>query len=267
MYLAAAFILGAIVGSFLNVCAIRVPVAESIVSPRSHCRSCKKPIRWYDNIPCVSYFLLAGHCRDCHARISPQYAFVEFVTGFLFMLFYGTFGISVRGVVYLAVSLALFTGSLIDLKHRIIPDSITLTGIVAGLVLSAIFPSLQEQSTWKSGLFQSFLGMIAGGGFLYVTATLVEFFAKKEAMGGGDVKLLAMIGAFLGWQGAFWTIFVSSVSGSIIGLFYRLVKGEETLAYGPHIAFAAFLYFFVGHDVVQRYVNSIVFLINGFRTA
>lgn len=249
------FALGTAIGSFLNVCIFRMPENQSIVFPGSRCRVCAKPIRWFDNIPCVSFFILKGRCRDCGAKISAQYVLVEILTGCLFVIFYGSFGPSLKGVLYLALSLALLVESAIDFRHEIIPDSITLPGTALGLALSAVFPALHGQTDWGHGLLQSLIGVAAGGGFLVIAAVAAEFLLKKEAMGGGDVKLMAMIGSLLGWKGALWTIFVSSVVGSVVGIYLRLRKGQERIPYGPYLGLAAFLYIFFGPAVIGGYLR------------
>lgn len=258
----AAFIFGTIVGSFLNVCIIRLPLEESIAFPASHCRLCKAPIAWYDNIPLVSFLVLRGRCRACSQKISSQYFWVELVTGCLFILFYVRFGLTVTGIVYLIFSLSLLVGSLIDLKYRILPDEITCVGTGLALILSGCFPVLHHAASWNEGVVRSFIGLLFGGGFIYFSAKLVEIFVKKEAMGGGDIKLMALVGALLGVSGALWTIFVSSLTGSLIGMYYRLRKGEETLAYGPHLAFAAFLYVLVGPTVIRAYMSFLTLVPN-----
>lgn len=255
----AAFVLGAMVGSFLNVCIMRLPKEESIVFPGSHCTSCGHAIAWFDNIPIASFFLLRGRCRHCASGISWQYAAVEFMTACLFVLFYGTFGLSVKGAAYLLLTLALLVQSAIDFRHKIIPDEITLPGILIGLILSAVFPALQRETVVWKGLAQSLLGVLLGGGFLYAVGALAEKLLKKEAMGGGDVKLLAMIGAFLGWKAVCWTIFVSSLGGSVVGGIQRLRGGEEQIPYGPYLGIAAFLYLFFGEPMIAWYARSLGF--------
>lgn len=253
------FLFGLIVGSFLNVCILRLPKDESLLFPGSHCVSCNQAIAWQDNIPVVSFLALKGRCRRCGSRISRQYAVVEILTAFIFVFFYAWFGLSVKGAVYLVFTLAILVESAIDWRHKIIPDVITLPGIAAGLVLSALFPSLQGETVFWKGLLQSFLGLIVGGGFLYLLGTVAEWVLKKEAMGGGDVKLLAMIGALLGVQAVFWTIFVSSLVGSLVGIIQRLRGGEERIPYGPYLGLGAVLYIFIGEVCVAWYWNALGF--------
>ena len=251
--MAFAFALGSMVGSFLNVCILRLPKNESILFPPSHCMKCRAAIAWYDNVPVLSFCILGARCRHCRAPISWQYPIVEMLTGFLFVLFYRQFGLGPKGVLYLYLSLALLVQSVIDLRTRIIPDSITIPAMVVGLVASAAFPEIHDRSTHMAGFWESLKGLLLGGGFLYAAGTLAEFLLKKEAMGGGDVKLLAAIGAAIGWRGVVWTIFVSSVTGSVVGLYNRVRHGEELIPFGPYLALGAFLYFFFGPQAIEWY--------------
>ena len=208
-----AAIYGAIVGSFLNVCIYRIPTEESIIFPASHCPLCLRPIALLDNIPVISFLILKGRCRHCAAKISWQYPLVEILSACLFVLFYYFFGVTTKSVLYLIFSLALLVETFIDLRHQIIPDMITLPGIVIGLVVSGFFHAFHGEAGPWMGLLKSLIGVLVGGGFFYVTGTLAEWILKKEALGGGDIKLLAMIGAWLGWQGVVWTSFSSSLIG------------------------------------------------------
>ena len=252
-----ALAVGLITGSFLNVCIYRLPEGKSVVFPGSHCRVCLKAIGWYDNIPLVSYAALRGRCRHCRASISPQYFWIEFFTGALFLLFYFHFGLTARGVVYLVFSLALLVETAIDFRHQIIPDAITLPGMVLGLLISACLPGLHAQTSPLWGFVWALAGLLAGGGILYLAGTLAEWILKKEALGGGDVKLLAMIGTIIGWPGVLWTIFVSSLLGSMVGLYVRFTKGEERIPYGPYLAAAAFSYLFIGPQAIKVYLKFI----------
>ena len=258
MYLAA-IVFGAMVGSFLNVCILRVPKEESIVFPASHCMKCRKVLAWFDNIPILSFLFLKGRCRQCHKKISWQYPIVEAMTALTFTGFYVYFGLTVQGAVYLVLTLALLVQSVIDFRYQIIPDGITLPGIVVGVLLSGFFPSLHGQSVWWMGLKASLIGLFLGGGFLYALGTIAEWILKKEAMGGGDVKLLAMIGSLLGWHGVLWTLFLSSLLGAVIGLYFKLKTGEEKIPFGPYIAMGAVSYLFFGPTVFNAYFDILKF--------
>ncbi len=251
------FVFGTIVGSFLNVCIYRLPRNESVVSPGSHCGACGKPIRWYDNLPVLSYFLLRGKCRDCGVSFSAQHALVEFLTGMLFVAFYHFFGLEAMGLIYLIFTLAVLVESLIDFEHKIIPDEITLSGIVLGIILSCFFPMMHGANSWWEGLLASVIGVFIGGGFLYLIAVIAEFFLKKEAMGGGDVKLLAMFGAFLGFRGVLWALMMGSFAGSIAGIYFKFKKKEEQIPFGPFLGLGAIFYIFYGQAVIAWYLNRI----------
>ncbi len=251
--------MGAIVGSFLNVCIVRIPMKQSIAFPSSHCMQCLKPILWHDNIPIVSFFALGGKCRHCHARISWQYPLVEAATALIFTACFAVFGFSAKGIFYMALSSMLLVESVIDTRFQIIPDKITLPGILAGLLASTFFPSLQDEKIWRAGFLQSLLGILLGGGILFLVATVGEWFFKKEAMGGGDLKLLAMIGAFTGWKGVLWTLFAGSFVGAIFGLYQRIKSGKEEIPFGPYLAAGAFLYLFLGQRFFEWYAGLIGF--------
>lgn len=253
------FILGAAVGSFLNVCILRLPKEMSVVFPSSHCFSCNKPIAWFDNIPLISFLVIKGKCRHCGQKISWQYFFIELVTAITFVVIYRFFGLTPKAVVYAALSSALIVQTLIDLRYQIIPDEITLPGIVLGLVCSGFFPQIHDSNAWIAGLVKSLAGMLVGGGFLYLTAVLGEWIFKKEAMGGGDVKLLAMIGTVIGWQGVIWTIFMASVFGSVVGIYLRMKRGDQLIPFGPYIGLGAFLYLFFGQPMIALYVKTLGF--------
>jgi leader peptidase (prepilin peptidase) / N-methyltransferase len=250
-----AFVVGSMVGSFLNVCILRMPKDESIVFPASHCTSCQKPIAWFDNIPIVSFLALGARCRHCKKKISWQYPVIEAVTGVLFVVFLREFGPGPKGALYLYLSMALLVQSVIDARHRIIPDLITLPAIVVALAASAIFPEIHGKTTHLDSFLASLKGVLLGGGFLYAVGTVAEWILKKEAMGGGDVKLLAAIGGVIGWRGVVWTIFVSALIGSVVGIYSKIRKGEELIPYGPFLAMAAFLYLFVGPQVIEWYMG------------
>lgn len=260
-----AFVLGAVVGSFLNVCICRMPHDQSVVSPPSRCPKCDYRIRWYDNIPLFSYLLLKGKCRGCQAPISIQYPLVELLNGlltlalFLRLLPEGLLAnapteIVVRqGLIFSLLFIfcsALVVVTFIDLEHKIIPDSITLPGIVIGFIASFFIPQL--------GWLNSLIGIVGGGGSLLLIAYGYELVAKKEGMGGGDVKLLAMMGAFLGWKGVIFIVFTASLIGSVIGVGLMLAKNKDgTLAipFGPFLASGAVLYIFYGRSIIHWYLS------------
>jgi leader peptidase (prepilin peptidase)/N-methyltransferase len=251
------FIFGATVGSFLNVCIARIPNDESIVYPRSRCPQCKAPIAGYDNIPVISYLLLRGHCRGCGVGISRRYPLVEFLMGALATALYWKFGLGLAFVAGFVFTAALVVISFIDLDVRIVPDIISLPGIAIGLFFSlfAAFvipdPLSVVPTPWSS-----FFGILIGGGFLLATAWIYEKFTGVEGMGGGDIKLLAMIGAFLGWQSIPLTIFFASLAGSLIGIAVMIATGAGrrlALPFAPFLCAGALLHLFFGQTVMFFY--------------
>ena len=249
MWQVVSIIFGAMVGSFLNVCIHRLPKEESIVRPGSHCPKCKTPIRFYDNIPLLSYLLLGGKCRHCKAPISIQYPIVEAITALSSFFLFITFGVSLSFIYYFSFVAALIAITVIDLYHQIIPDVISLPGIVIGLLGSLVIPQI---TFWSS-----LIGVISGGGSLFLVATVYQWLFKREGMGGGDVKLLAMIGAFLGWKAVILTIFLSSFIGSIIGITVMLIKGKDfkyAIPFGPFLALGAVISLFWGENLISWYL-------------
>jgi leader peptidase (prepilin peptidase)/N-methyltransferase len=242
-------IFGALIGSFLNVCILRLPKEESIVWPGSHCPQCKTPIQFYDNIPLVSYMVLKGRCRHCHRAISFQYPLIEGITALTSLFLFMKFGPSLSYLFYFLFVAALIVVTVIDLYHQIIPDVISLPGIGVGLLASLILPQLT--------FFDSLKGLILGGGSLFVVATLYQWLFKREGMGGGDVKLLAMIGAFLGWKTVILTILLGSLIGSIIGISIMILKGKDfkyAIPFGPFLSLGAVISLFYGENIIRWYL-------------
>lgn len=249
--LAFVFILGAVVGSFLNVCIYRLPAGESVVHPRSRCPACSTPIRVADNIPLVSYLLLRGRCRACGAPFSPRYLLVEALTGGGALAAALAFGFTLYAVVAFAFTAALITVTFIDLDHQIIPDVISLPGIVIGLVLSLWLPT----PGWQSAV----IGMLAGGGVLWAIAAGYEWLTGREGMGGGDIKLLAMIGAFLGWKAIPVTLLIGSLTGSLVGMGLMLLRGADSrvpIPFGPFLAAGALCALFFGDTLIEWYLTT-----------
>jgi leader peptidase (prepilin peptidase)/N-methyltransferase len=254
-----AFIFGAVIGSFLNVCIVRIPHGDSIIEPGSHCPGCQSAIHFYDNIPVISYFLLLGRCRRCSMRISPRYLVVELMMAFLVMALYHEFGLSLAFFVSVIFVAALVVISFIDLAVRIVPDAISLPGIVAGLLFSLIARYLiHDSADLVPSPLSALLGVLVGGGFLLALAWAYEAFTGVEGMGGGDIKLLAMIGAFLGWPSIPVTLFLSSLSGSVIGISAMLIKGvgrKYALPFAPFLCLGALLYLFFGREIIDFYIS------------
>lgn len=252
------FLVGACVGSFLNVCIYRIPLDQSVAFPRSHCPGCKKPIAWYDNIPILSYFILRGKCRSCRISFSPRYAVVEAVTALLFLITWLRYGVSPLTPVYFGVISSLLLASFVDLDHMIIPDRVSIGGMFAGLLLSAVFPVLHAGETLVEGLLSAGIGLATGFGALWLVSVLGKLAFKKDAMGFGDVKLLGAIGAFLGWRGVLFTIMISSLLGTVVGMAFIIGGKHEwqsKIPYGPYLALGAIIWILWGIDWWQAYVN------------
>ncbi|HPD56152.1 MAG TPA: prepilin peptidase [Smithellaceae bacterium] len=241
-----AFIFGAVVGSFLNVCIYRLPDKTSIIKPLSRCPRCEKPIRFYDNIPIISFFILKGKCRDCGGKISWRYPLVELITAVLALLLFLTFGFSLKFLAAFVFTAALVVITFIDLDHQIIPDIITLPGIPIFL-LAGIFIM---KVPWPEAV----IGVLAGGGVLFAIAFVYEALTKREGMGGGDIKLLGMIGGFFGWKALIFILLVSSLTGALIGIAAMIIKKQDmkyALPFGPFLAAAAVAYFFCGNAFMR----------------
>jgi len=255
------FIFGAIIGSFLNVCIYRLPRSLSVVFPSSGCPSCGGIIRFYDNIPILSYLLLRGRCRKCGSGISWVYPLVEFLNASLYVLTYYKFfyySVWVVAVYFIFIS-ALIVITFIDLEHMIIPDQITLPGIpLAFVVGAAILPDPFSRMD-SLGIVQSFIGLVFGGGFFYLIAVSGEAVFKKPAMGGGDIKLMALVGGISGWKGVLLTTFTGSLIGSVIGILLILIKGKNwgsRLPFGPYLVAGAVVSLFWGQELLMWYLNA-----------
>ncbi len=257
------FIFGSIIGSFLNVCIFRMPIEKSVVRPRSYCPACNKAILWYDNIPLLSYLFLMGKCRFCKGKIALRYFLVELITATALLLFFNIYGFGFKFFYYAIFICGLIVATFVDIRHRIIPDEISVGGIIAGFLLNVsriILPSSKLQA--PSHIINSLLGIIIGGGIIYLTAKIFDLVYFKmlkkppidgetESMGGGDVKLLAMIGAFLGWQGAVLTFFIAPFFGLIVGVINLISRKEHTIPYGPFLSLAAVIVLFWSGPIIR----------------
>jgi len=243
------FLIGISIGSFLNVCIYRMGKEESVVRPASHCPQCKKPIRPKDNIPLLSYLLLRCRCRDCGTKISSRYFFIELLTGVVFLVMYRSFGMTPLFFIYSAFASGLIVATFVDFDFRIIPDEISLGGIVVGLVVSFIYPLLHHVPIHILGLRESLFGVLVGGGALWLLGCLGDFIFKKESMGGGDVKLLAMIGAFLGWKIALLSLPLASLIGAVVGIIIKLRTKESLIAFGPYLSIGAIIGLFWSGEI------------------
>jgi leader peptidase (prepilin peptidase)/N-methyltransferase len=238
-------VFGLILGSFLNVCIHRIPRRESIVHPPSSCPHCGTRIRFYDNIPVVSFILLRGRCRSCRGPISARYPLVETITGLLSMALFARYGVSLPYFLWLAFCACLVVITFIDLDHKIIPDVLSIPGVILGFALSFLPVS-------SVSVFESILGILLGGGSLYLVAFLYSWIRGQEGMGGGDIKLLAMIGAWMGWKALPFVILISSLTGTLIGggsLLLSRQRLSEQIPFGPFLALGALLYLFFQRDI------------------
>ncbi|MEE8575567.1 MAG: prepilin peptidase [Thermodesulfobacteriota bacterium] len=246
------FMFAVTIGSFLNVCIYRIPEKQSIVFPPSACPECKTPIRWFDNIPIISYLILAGKCRVCKTRISIKYLLIEALTGLLALAIYFVYGLSPDFLIYFSFTCVLIVISFIDLKYQIIPDKISLPAIPLGFAASFVLADITY--------VDSLIGIAAGGGVLIAVTVGFLLITGKEGMGGGDVKLLAMIGAFLGWKSVVYVLIVSSFVGAVIGVIYLSMAGKEKsdpIPFGPFLALGALSYLFFGQWVIDLYMGTL----------
>ena len=245
------FIFGLAVGSFLNVCIYRLPLKKSIIFPPSHCPKCGSKIRAYDNIPLLSYIILGGKCRFCKEQISIIYPAVELLSGLIFLCLYLWYGLGWEFASKLFLFTSLMVIFFIDIKHQLISDVITLPGIAVGLTFSLLSKS--------PSFLDSVIGLIAGGGFFYLVALAGDKIFKKESMGGGDIKLAAMLGAFLGWQKILLIFFLASFLGALVGVIFLLLspklRENRLIPFGPFLAIATAICIFFGNRLVELYLN------------
>ena len=244
-----AFILGAILGSFLNVVIFRLPLGRSIIRPRSSCPACKAPVASYDNIPILSYALLRGRCRRCRERISMRYPLVELISAAAAAGIVWRYGPSLQAVwiyAFVAIMLAI---TLIDWDHQSIPDPLSLGGVVLGWIGAAVCLDVD--------LVQSFVGSLVGAGVILAIAVLYKVVRKADGMGGGDVKLMAMIGAFLGWKMVFPVLFIAALFGSLYGAWVIRAggHGKTAVAFGSFLAPAACVMMFAGERLLDLYLS------------
>ena len=237
-----AFILGTMIGSFANVCIYRLPLSLNLVTPGSHCTKCKTMISWYENIPVISFLVLRARCRHCGISIGWIHPFIELLIGFLALACVLRFGVTFQTFYFFVLLTSLIIASFIDLEHRIIPDSISIGGMIVGFLVAVLYQWAGK--SWHISMIDSMLGLLIGGGFLWSIAWGYEKITGREGMGFGDVKLVALFGANVGWQGALVSIFVGSLLGSLVGLFLIVVQKKTRRAaipFGPFLCFGFFL--------------------------
>lgn len=244
-------VLGLFIGSFLNVCIHRIPRCESIVWPASHCPKCLTPIRPWDNIPVLSYLFLLGKCRSCSAKISLRYPMVEILSALLCISLYLRFGLSPEFLIYYVWVCILLVITFIDLDYQIIPDSLSIGGIILGLIAVFWLPL-----SYKTAL----IGLALGSGLLIAIIYGYYFLTKRQGMGGGDVKLLGMIGVFTGWEGVLFTIFCASLIGSVVGVTWVSIHKKGMLSaipFGPFLSLGAIVYVLWGAKIINWYLGYI----------
>ncbi len=239
----AIFCFGLAIGSFANVCIHRLPKKESVVTPGSHCPKCSSDVRPLDNIPLISYIVLGGKCRDCATPISPVYPAIEAITALLMLAGFFKFGLSFDFMVYAVVAPTLVIITAIDIEHQIIPDVITLPGIILGLIVGS----------YTIGYADSLLGLFLGGGLFYLLAVL-----SNGGMGGGDIKYIAAAGALLGWKKVLVVIFLGALLGSVVGLFQIAVQKKSRksmIPFGPFLATGTLITLFYGNTLIRLYLE------------
>jgi len=242
-------VFGLAVGSFLNVCIYRLPLHQSLAWPSSHCPSCRAPLRWYHNVPVLSWLMLRGRCAMCRGRIPVKYPVVEIVTALVFLATYRQFGPTPLLGARLLFASAMIVLAVTDLEHRILPNSITLPGIVVGVALSVFLPP---------GVVSALVGVVSWPVALYLVGAAFSYLLKRDALGFGDVKMLAMIGAFLGWRLAFVTVFLSSTVGAVFGLAGIALLGRDRyyeIPLGTFLAVAAIVVGVVGEVMLEWYLG------------
>ncbi len=273
MITAVFFLFGLVIGSFLNVAIVRLPRGRSLVSPPSHCPRCKARINFYDNIPLISFFILRGKCRSCGEPISWRYPLVELMNGLLYVWIVKTFWIGGEAFLMMAFCSSLIVITFIDIDFQIIPDVITLPGILFGISIAPFFMSpltdplpfyldtvLPHMWPHLKSFLNSVIGMVCGALPLLVIGWAWEKLRHVEAMGGGDVKLMGMVGSFVGWKGALLTIMLGAFVGSLVGLtliVFRRHKVDRMIPFGPFLALGAITTAFYGSDIIAWYVSLI----------
>ena len=273
------FVLGSIIGSFLNVVIHRLPREESIVFPNSACPSCQAPIHFYDNVPILSWLLLRGKCRNCRQTISARYPIVEAITGVLFLAVFRHDGFNPLLPFDLAFVCAIIALMFIDAEHMILPNLINYPGLLLALIARIALPlitgmtlfddlqhaplaNLDSQPIWLISIFGAAFGALVGGGSLWLLGWLWKRLRNVEAMGLGDVKMMLMVGAFLGWRLTLLTLFLAALTGALTGIIFALVKGQRTLQtqipFGIFLGLGSILSLFAGDNLINWYISTFI---------
>jgi len=242
---------GLCIGSFMNVCIYRWPLEKAVSKGRSYCPKCETLIRWYDNLPVLSYLLLRGKCRKCATRISARYPVIEILTAILLSGSYYIYGPSWAFLIFSYFVCSLLIATVTDWEHQIIPDEVSLMGILLGLTVSFFVPEMHGETAGSLSLARAAGGMLVGIWTIYGTAIFGQIVFRKEAMGGGDIKLLAMIGVFLGWEKTLFTFFAAPFIAAPIGLVLKSWKKADVIAFGPYLAMMAFVALVWGEDILN----------------
>ena len=263
-FLFSVFALGACLGSFLNVCIWRLPLGESVIDAPSHCTTCGYDIRWYDNLPIISYIVLRGRCRNCRTHYSCRYLVVEALTGMLFVAYYIKTGLmelplAMTASGFVMILLAITT-AWIDVKHRIIPDATTFPAMLLALIAAAAFPEVWGTSNHLLALGGCLISGVFWGVVLYLLAYLGRMIFRCDALGLGDVKFMIACAMLLGAPGAFFVLFSGSLLGTVFGIAAALIRRKPlkhtTIAFGPFLAAAAVVWLFAGEVLLQIYLSG-----------
>jgi leader peptidase (prepilin peptidase)/N-methyltransferase len=254
------FVVGLVLGSFLNVCIHRLPLGQSVVRPSSRCPSCKTAIRWWQNVPVLSWLALRGRCASCGSPISWRYPVVELLTALLGLALWRSYGPSVAFFIAAAFGMALLVLFFTDYDHQLLPDRVTLLGFGVGVAVAWVNPFLGGEQGWPR-IWSSLLGATLGSGVLWAIGAIYTKLRGVEAMGMGDVKMMAMVGAFTGPKGVLFTLFVASLLGAVVGLSLIPLRGrtlKDTLPFGCFLAPAAFAALVVGSRAVEAYLALVI---------
>ncbi|MDD5727215.1 MAG: prepilin peptidase [Victivallales bacterium] len=254
------FILGCCIGSFLNVVIYRIPAEISLITPGSHCPQCKEPVRWYQNIPLLSWLVLGGRCASCSCRIPIRYFLVEFLTGVMFLLVFGKAVMYHEPlpalIIYFGLTMLVITTAFIDFEHQIIPDKTTYPAILLGLGTAAAFPVIWGSSSHWRALLESTVCMVLCAGLLSLFAIIGYWIFKRDALGWGDVKYMAAIGACLGGKAAYFTLLFGALAGSFAGIWMIARKKKNfagSISFGPFLAVGTYLWILFDHKILELY--------------